>query len=84
MFNWPEIEEWARLRSEHLALQLSPAEVARLEVIQEYERSRKTLRGRFAAALVRFGARLDPDIVVLETPEAGEAVLEGRLAAYLP
>ena len=84
MFNWAELEEWARVQTERFTQSLSAAEVARLEVIEEYERSRKTLRGRLAAALVRFGARLDPDIVVLETPEAGDAVLEGRLAAYLP
>jgi hypothetical protein len=81
MINWIEIEEWARTR-EDIAAQVTRIDRERIEVLQDHEASRRPVKARVAASLVRIGARLDPKTVVLH--ESGEdALFEGRLAAYL-
>ncbi len=42
---------------------------------------RKTLRRRLAPAFVRFGLRLDAEALI-EGTAVGDALVEGRLAAY--
>jgi hypothetical protein len=84
MFNWSEIEEISRLRSEQQSQRLSADVLARLELQAELDAARKPLKARLAHTLVRIGARLDPGTVTIHRPISDHDVLvEGPLSAYL-
>ncbi len=82
MTNWGELEEMARARAAESGRCLTRPERERIELLQEIESSRRPLRRRLGAALLRLAVRLDPQALT-DSAFVHDALREGRLAAYL-